>query len=303
MARSRTRIPLNVFLNGRHVGQLRRDTSGAIEFQYDPSWLAWDHAIPVSLSLPLQEERFIGAPVLAVFENLLPDNDTIRRRVAERSGAAGTDPYSLLTAIGRDCVGALQFIPDTEETKPFDRIEGRRLSDEEIGAILKDLGRNPLGIADGEFQISLAGAQEKTALLRWKGRWYQPEGTTPTTHILKPQIGTPPTVSICRTASKTSTSASNWFAPSIFRWRNRRSRNSTESGRSSSNASTASGQRTNAFCACRKKTAARLSPCRRASSTKIRAARVSSRWKSCSKAATRQARTRSDFSRHRSSSG
>jgi serine/threonine-protein kinase HipA len=189
VARPRTRIPLNVFLNGRHVGQLRRDTSGAIEFQYDPSWLAWDNAIPVSLSLPLREERFVGAPVVAVFENLLPDNDTIRRRVAERSGAAGIDPHSLLTAIGRDCAGALQFIPDTEETKPFGHIEGRRLADGEIGAILKDLGTNPLGIADGEFRISLAGAQEKTALLRWKGRWYRPEGATPTTHILKPPIG------------------------------------------------------------------------------------------------------------------
>lgn len=176
-------------MNGKHVGQLRKDTSGAVEFQYDPSWLAWDNAIPVSLSLPLQEERFIGAPVVAVFENLLPDNDNIRRRVAERSGAAGTDPYSLLTAIGRDCVGALQFIPDAEETKSADRIEGRRLSDQEIGAILKDLGRSPLGITDDKFRISLAGAQEKTALLRWKGRWYQPTGTTPTTHILKPQIG------------------------------------------------------------------------------------------------------------------
>ena len=89
-------------------GSFARDPSGAVEFQYDPSWLAWDNAIPVSLSLPLQEERFIGAPVVAVFENLLPDNDTIRRRVAERSGAAGTDSYSLLTAIGRDCVGALR---------------------------------------------------------------------------------------------------------------------------------------------------------------------------------------------------
>jgi serine/threonine-protein kinase HipA len=180
---------LNVFLNGRHVGQLRKDRSGAIEFQYVPFWLAWDNAIPVSLSMPLQEERFIGAPVAAVFENLLPDNDNMRRRVAERAGAAGTDPYSLLTAIGRDCVGALQFMPDIEEMKPLGRIEGRRVSDEKIGAILRDLGTSPLGITDGEFRISLAGVQHKTALLRWKGRWHQPTGTTPTTHILKPQIG------------------------------------------------------------------------------------------------------------------
>ncbi|MHB8884422.1 MAG: HipA domain-containing protein [Methylovirgula sp.] len=55
---------------------------------------------------------------------------------------------------------------------------------------MNDLGRNPLGVGnDREFRISLAGAQEKTALLRWKGKWHVPHGTTATTHILKPEIG------------------------------------------------------------------------------------------------------------------
>lgn len=72
MARSRRYHPLNVYLNSRLVGQLRRESSGAIEFQYDDGWLAWPHTLPVSLSLPLREESYTGAPVLAVFENLLP---------------------------------------------------------------------------------------------------------------------------------------------------------------------------------------------------------------------------------------
>ncbi|KPP81427.1 MAG: serine/threonine-protein kinase HipA [Oceanicaulis sp. HLUCCA04] len=42
---------------------------------------------------------------------------------------------------------------------------------------------------DDAFRISLAGAQDKTALLYHKGTWLVPIGTTPTTHILKPQIG------------------------------------------------------------------------------------------------------------------
>lgn len=46
MARPRRHIPLNVFLNGRLVGRLNRQSSGAIDFQYDPSWLAWEHALP-----------------------------------------------------------------------------------------------------------------------------------------------------------------------------------------------------------------------------------------------------------------
>ncbi len=78
MARRRTRVPLSVFLNGRLTGHLNRQASGAIAFQYDDAWLGWEHALPVSLSLPLREDRFIGDPVIAVFDNLLPDDQQIR---------------------------------------------------------------------------------------------------------------------------------------------------------------------------------------------------------------------------------
>lgn len=190
MARRRTRIPLNVFLNARLAGRLRRQSSGAIDFEYDRGWLGWEHALPVSLALPLREDRFIGDPVIAVFDNLLPDNDQIRRRLAERVGAAGKDAYSLLAAVGRDCVGALQFLPDGEDPGPAGGISGRPLHDKEIADILSDLKRTPLGVGENdEFRISLAGAQEKTALLYWQGKWQVPHGTTATTHILKPEIG------------------------------------------------------------------------------------------------------------------
>jgi serine/threonine-protein kinase HipA len=190
MPRPRTRIPLNVFLNGRLVGRLRRQASAAIDFQYDDDWLAWEQAFPVSLSLPLREDRFIGDPVIAVFDNLLPDNEQIRRRLAERVRAGGYDAYSLLAAVGRDCVGALQFLPDGADPGPAGGIEGRPLGDKEIAGILGDLKRTPLGVDESEeFRISLAGAQEKTALLHWQNHWQVPHGSTATTHILKPEIG------------------------------------------------------------------------------------------------------------------
>jgi serine/threonine-protein kinase HipA len=92
--------------------------------------------------------------------------------------------------VGRDCVGALQFLPEDSEPAPAGAIDARVLSDAEIADILADLGRNPLGIGDDQdFRISLAGAQQKTALLYWKDAWHLPHGTTATTHILKPQIG------------------------------------------------------------------------------------------------------------------
>lgn len=190
MARPRTRIPLRVYLNSRLVGHLQRQASGAIDFRYDPTWLAWEHALPVSLSLPLREDRFIGDAVLAVFDNLLPDAEEVRRRMAERVRAEGHDAFSLLAAVGRDCVGALQFLPEGVAPAAAGQVQGRPVTDEVIRRRIRDLGRNPLGVdAEDDFRISIAGAQEKTALLFWKERWHIPQATTATTHILKPQIG------------------------------------------------------------------------------------------------------------------
>ena len=193
MGRKRNYTPLNVFLNTRCIGQLIRESSGAIGFTYDQNWLAWEHRMPLSLSLPLRPERHMGMPVIAVFDSLLPDHEPSRRRVAEHVGADGIDAFSLLSKIGRDCIGALLFLPDGESPGPTDVLTGEPLSEEEIASTLKNLEITPLGIRkERDFRISVAGAQEKTALLFKDGRWLEPTGTTPTTHILKPQIGTLP---------------------------------------------------------------------------------------------------------------
>jgi serine/threonine-protein kinase HipA len=191
MARPLSYSPLHVFLNGRLVGRLNKAASGAIDFQYDESWLRWRHTFPISLSLPLREDRYRGESVSAVFDNLVPDNVEVRRRIAERVGANGDDALDLLAAIGRDCVGALQFLPPEVSPTAPGKVVGERITPKRIATLLADLGRTPLGVSsdDDEFRISLAGAQEKTALLLWNKRWHLPRGTTATTHILKPQIG------------------------------------------------------------------------------------------------------------------
>lgn len=182
--------PLNVFLNSRRVGQLRRETSGAIYFQYDPTWLEWEFVLPISLSLPLREQAYSGAAVIAVFDNLLPDNDDLRRQIASRTRAEGVDAYSLLGAIGRDCVGALQFLPLDSAPGPAGVVEGDPIGDDEIASTIQNLAVAPLGITDDErFRISIAGAQEKTAFLLHNGKWWRPRSTTATTHIFKPAIG------------------------------------------------------------------------------------------------------------------
>lgn len=192
MPRTRVHAPLNVFLNGRLVGRVTKAPSGSVDFRYDPSWLNWEHAFPISLSLPIREDRYIGESVIAVFDNLLPDSDEIRRRVAERTSADGTDPFSLLSAIGRDCVGALQFLPEGTDPGVAGAVSGDAIDDEGIAELVGGLRQAPLGMRpDRAFRISIAGAQDKTALLLCEGEWRVPSGSTPTTHIFKPQIGMP----------------------------------------------------------------------------------------------------------------
>lgn len=192
MGRSRTHPRLRVYQNGEIVGYLSKQPSGAIEFLYAEEWLFNERAYPVSLSLPLREDAFKGAPVVAVFENLLPDSESLRLRVAEKVGANGTDAYSLLSQIGRDCVGALQFFAEDADVDFSDlySIHGEPINDEEIEKLLNNLARVPLGLdREHDFRISVAGVQEKTALLFHSGKWLRPFGSTPTTHILKTQIG------------------------------------------------------------------------------------------------------------------
>jgi serine/threonine-protein kinase HipA len=190
MGRRRSHPPLKVLMNNRALGHLTKESNGVTTFAYDTEWLSWSNAMPVSLSLPLRRQTYSGAPVLAVFENMLPDVDAVRRGIATRVGAEGIDAYSLLSKIGGDCVGALQFVLHDENIPNVGSINGIELDEEDIETLLTTLSQSHLGIrGDDGFRISIAGAQEKTALLRHNGGWYKPTGTTPTTHIFKPQIG------------------------------------------------------------------------------------------------------------------
>lgn len=181
---------LFVYMNGYEVGEYIQHKSGAQEFIYSDSWL--DHgsrATPLSLSLPLTEKKHKGENVYNYFENLLPDNKDIRKRIQARLGAKTDQPFDLLSSIGKDCVGAIQLMTEQVDVD-IKIINGIPLSENEIAKELKNYETLPLGMSkDNEFRISLAGAQEKTALLWHENKWQRPISTTPTTHIFKLPIG------------------------------------------------------------------------------------------------------------------
>jgi serine/threonine-protein kinase HipA len=142
--------------------------------------------------MPLTADREVrGTQVTNYFDNLLPDNPEIRSRIRARFGTSSTDAFDLLTAIGRDCVGAVQILPHGEEPTGWDTIDAEPVDNEGVEKILRSV-TNP-ALLDREeqddFRISLAGAQEKTALVGMGGQWFRPRHATPTTHILKLPLG------------------------------------------------------------------------------------------------------------------
>ncbi|MFM0732044.1 type II toxin-antitoxin system HipA family toxin [Paraburkholderia sediminicola] len=194
MARQTHSRALSVWANGERVGVWRLPTRGPMEFAYDPAWVASPAGRPLSLSLPFtpSNEAHKGPRVLNYFDNLLPDSEAIRKRIAQRYQTDTLDAFDLLQAIGRDCVGAVQLLAEDAAPAGVEHIDGTPLSDSEIEATLARTVSSPaLGARDeaDDFRISLAGAQEKTALLWHDGKWQRPHGATPTTHIFKLPLG------------------------------------------------------------------------------------------------------------------
>ena len=187
---------LSVWMNGEYVGEWRRSPSGGQEFMYAESWLASSSARPISLSLPLRPAATpYRRAVEQFFDNLLPDSRAIRERVQRRFGATSTRAFDLLQEIGRDCVGAIQLLPEGHPPVDVRAITGKRLTRGHIGKIRAETVNPGFGhgeLDDESFRISLAGAQEKTALLWHDGAWHRPTGSTPTTHIVKLPIGNTP---------------------------------------------------------------------------------------------------------------
>lgn len=176
-------------MNGEPVGAWRVSPQTRHELRYESSWLNSPESRPLSLSLPLVPagDAHSGALVEAFFDNLLPDSTEIRQRIRQRFPAASLSAFDLLAEIGRDCAGAIQLIPEGEVPRNVRCIESRPLKEEDIEAILQGVMLFQPGQSSPteSFRISLAGAQEKTALLWHGGRWHEPLGATPTTHILK----------------------------------------------------------------------------------------------------------------------
>lgn len=193
MGRKSKRKRLVVWMNGERVGVWSILPSNIHEFRYDASWLDFSEVRPLSLSMPIinAEYAYTGPVVEAFFENLLPDSVDIRRRLQRRFSVQTDSAFDLLAEIGRDCVGAIQLLPEGKSPQDIRTISAEPLDEAGVARLLRRVVALPgFGQADGDdFRISIAGAQEKTALLWHEGQWCKPLGATPSSHIFKLPLG------------------------------------------------------------------------------------------------------------------
>lgn len=178
---------LHVFLNETPMGVLKRKHGGRLSFTYEATYLADTGAVPLSLSMPTEDREYSHEAIHPWLWGLLPDNDQVLTRWAQRFQVSPTNAFGLLENMGEDCAGAVRFIRPENLSKAADGGK-KRLSESDVGRRLADLRSDPaLGREpEDQGQFSLAGAQSKTALQRRGNTWYVPWGREPTTHILKP---------------------------------------------------------------------------------------------------------------------
>jgi len=184
---------LIALLDGKEAGRVHNDARGRLTFVYSDDWRKAPGAYPLSLSMPLAAKQHGRSVIEAYLWGLLPDNEQVLARWAAKFQVSARNVFALVSHVGQDCAGAVQFVTpdrlDTLRRGTEDKVEW--LDESDIAKRLQTLRQDHAAwrLPRDTGQFSLAGAQPKTALLLQNDRWGIPCGRIPTTHILKPPTG------------------------------------------------------------------------------------------------------------------
>lgn len=178
-------MPLSVYLNSTHVGQLWLDDQRRFLFQYEQQWLHAPHAIPLSLSLSLRQETYENDLARPFFSNLLPEGQ-LKAGIARKLGISEQNDYALLEAVGGECAGAVSLWPQGSQPNTLGHYQP--LTEDELHILVQQLPQRPMLAGEGELRLSLAGAQNKLPVYFDRQRISLPNGAMASSHILKPAI-------------------------------------------------------------------------------------------------------------------
>jgi serine/threonine-protein kinase HipA len=171
---------LDVYYGSERVGTIY-DTS-PVAFEYTPTWLQRPERMSVA-AIALQPGRHDSAPIQAFFENLLPEGE-LRHYLAEQRKASTL--FSLLLQVAGDTAGGFVIVPGGQHPEAATY---EATSWEAIATFLGKNAASAIELQGEDARVSLAGAQDKTGIAIFEdGLPRLPKGTSPSTHILKPNI-------------------------------------------------------------------------------------------------------------------
>jgi serine/threonine-protein kinase HipA len=176
---------LSVFLHDIYVGELVSE-QGKLFFSYDKDYLQTPTARPISTTMPLSFDIYTHSIVAPYFSGLLPD-EGVRYRLAKYLQISERNIFGLLQAIGGECAGAVSIKahPTSTANQESNYIV---LDDKEALDVMRSLEKRPFLVGEDDIRISAAGAQCKLMIGFVDGKIAIPKGSTPSTHIIKPNI-------------------------------------------------------------------------------------------------------------------
>ena len=96
-----------VFVRDRFAGRIQETDEGYC-FVYDPEYLNSDHAVDVSLTLPLQAEPYVSHTLFPFFDGLIPEG-WLLDVVSRNWKISPKDRFGLLTVACHDCIGTVSI--------------------------------------------------------------------------------------------------------------------------------------------------------------------------------------------------
>lgn len=181
-------VALSVFGPEGRIGTLYPDEP--LSFAYNSEWLAASAATPLHPDIPLAAGRIDSPFVTAFFENLLPEGDQ-RKLIISREKVSSI--YGLLWKVGGESAGSVVLLPEGEvpQAPVYQQLTWDQV-DVLAHAAIRWEEREAIERAAKNFpkpRMSLSGAQHKLLLfIDRDGIPYRPMGSSPSTHILKPDI-------------------------------------------------------------------------------------------------------------------
>lgn len=191
-------VRLNVLLGDSFAGCLSHDApNNRFAFSYHPGWLQSPGAFPLGPCLPLQaapnqSAELHSATVRHFFENLLPEGQALDD-AASASYLAKSNLMGLMLALGGETSGAIRLCRADQAVASEPVVAVRRLlPQQELSRRIRARPWQPFSVWDGKVRLSIAGFQDKIAVLKEGDTWFFVEGSElASTVILKPEPGNP----------------------------------------------------------------------------------------------------------------